>query len=54
MLISSVGMMVTLVVRTILSAKYYDHANSALGSGVLGMIFIYYLFYNLKSLYPGG
>ncbi|KAL2699582.1 hypothetical protein AAEP93_009557 [Penicillium crustosum] len=49
MIISSAGMMVAFMVWTILSAKYYDHANSALGSGVLGMIFIYYLFYNLKS-----
>ncbi|KAJ5197699.1 hypothetical protein N7449_008178 [Penicillium cf. viridicatum] len=48
MLISSAGMMVAFVVWTILSAKYYDHENSTLGSGVLGMIFIYYLFYNLK------
>lgn len=48
MLISSADMMVAFVVWTILSAEYYDHANSALGSGVLGMIFTYYLFYNLK------
>ncbi|KAJ5873088.1 hypothetical protein N7455_003631 [Penicillium solitum] len=54
LLISSAGMMVAFVVWTILSAKYYDHANSALGSGVLGMIFIYYLIYKLKRVCPGG
>ncbi|KAJ5088958.1 hypothetical protein N7532_007642 [Penicillium argentinense] len=49
MLISSAGMLVAFVVWTALSAQYDAHASSSLGSGVLGMIFIYYLFYNLKS-----
>ncbi|KAJ5462519.1 hypothetical protein N7475_007463 [Penicillium sp. IBT 31633x] len=49
MLISSAGMLVAFVVWTVLSAKYDQHESSSLGSGVLGMIFIYYLFYNLKS-----
>ncbi|CAG8319326.1 unnamed protein product [Penicillium salamii] len=49
MLISSAGMMVAFVVWTALSAEYDAHSSSALGSGVLGMIFIYYLFYNMKS-----
>ncbi|KAJ5684913.1 hypothetical protein N7536_007532 [Penicillium majusculum] len=35
LLISSAGMMVAFVVWTILSAKYYDHANSALGEFIL-------------------
>lgn len=48
MLFSSAGMMVAFVIWTALSAKYDAHASSALGSGVLGMIFIYYLFYNMK------
>lgn len=48
MLISSAGMLVAFVVWTVLSAKYDQHESSSLGSGVLGMIFIYYLFYNLK------
>ncbi|KAJ5924933.1 hypothetical protein N7454_007572 [Penicillium verhagenii] len=49
MIISSAGMLVAFVIWTILSARYDVHASSSLGSGVLGMIFIYYLFYNLKS-----
>ncbi|KAJ5344034.1 uncharacterized protein N7506_003858 [Penicillium brevicompactum] len=49
MLVSSAGMMVAFVIWTALSAKYDANASSGLGSGVLGMIFIYYLFYNLKS-----
>ncbi|KAJ5263163.1 hypothetical protein N7478_010768 [Penicillium angulare] len=49
MLISSAGMLVAFVIWTILSARYDTNASSSLGSGVLGMIFIYYLFYNLKS-----
>ncbi|OGE56919.1 hypothetical protein PENARI_c002G08003 [Penicillium arizonense] len=49
MLVSSAGMLVAFVVWTALSARYDAHASSGLGSGVLGMIFIYYLFYNLKS-----
>ncbi|KAJ5146580.1 uncharacterized protein N7515_001144 [Penicillium bovifimosum] len=49
MLISSAGMLVGFVVWTILSAKYDQRESSALGQGVLAMIFIYYLFYNLKS-----
>lgn len=48
MLVSSVGMTVAFVIWTALSAKYDAHASSGLGSGVLGMIFVYYLFYNLK------
>lgn len=48
MLVSSAGMLVAFVVWTALSARYDAHASSGLGSGVLGMIFIYYLFYNLK------
>jgi hypothetical protein len=48
MLVSSAGMLVSFVIWTALSAKYDAHASSSLGSGVLGMIFIYYLFYNLK------
>lgn len=48
MLISSAGMLVSFVIWTALSAKYDAHASSSLGSGVLAMIFIYYLFYNLK------
>jgi MFS family permease len=50
MLVSSAGILVSFVVWTALSARYDAHARSSLGSGVLGMIFIYYLFYNLKSV----
>jgi hypothetical protein len=48
MLVSSAGMLVSFVIWKALSARYDTCASSSLGSGVLGMIFIYYLFYNLK------
>lgn len=48
MLVSSAGMLVAFVIWTALSARYDAQASSSLGSGVLGMIFIYYLCYNLK------
>ncbi|OJJ45051.1 hypothetical protein ASPZODRAFT_160538 [Penicilliopsis zonata CBS 506.65] len=48
-IVSTVGMLVAFVVWTILSARYAIHGDSSLGSGVLAMIFIYYLCYNAKS-----
>ncbi|KAL2136885.1 hypothetical protein VTI74DRAFT_611 [Chaetomium olivicolor] len=48
-LISTVGTLVAFVIWTILSARYDISPNSGMASGIIAMIFIYNLSYNLKS-----
>jgi hypothetical protein len=47
-LISTFGTLVSYVIWTILSERYAATHKSGFGSGVLAMIFVYSLFYNLK------
>jgi MFS family permease len=47
-IISTVGMLVTFVVWTIISARYAIQPEEGLGKAVVVMIFFYYLAYNLK------
>jgi MFS family permease len=46
-LTSTAGMFVTFIVWTICSARYSMTKSAAAGRAVIGMIYIYYFFYNL-------
>lgn len=46
---STIGMLICFIIWTILSARYEISPSTALGKGVVAMIFLYYLAYNLKS-----
>ncbi|KAH8669179.1 putative hexose transporter [Xylariales sp. PMI_506] len=48
-IISTIGMLVTFVIWTIISARYSIDPQAGLGKAVVVMIFFYYLGYNLKS-----
>lgn len=46
-LVATVGMFVSFIVWTICSSRYAIAGNKAASNGVVGMIFVYYFFYNL-------
>ncbi|KAH8883237.1 putative hexose transporter [Thozetella sp. PMI_491] len=48
-IISTVGMLVSFVIWTILSARYSINPEDGIGKGVMVMIFLYSLAYNMKS-----
>ena len=47
-LVSTAGTLITYVIWTACSAKYADTNETSYGSGVLAMIFLYSLAYNIK------
>ena len=50
-LVATAGMLVTFMIWTILSARQAIAPSSSLATGVVAMIFIYYLGYNLKYVF---
>lgn len=46
-LVSTAGMLVSYIVWTVLTAQFVQTKDTALGRAVVGMIFVYYLFYDI-------